>query len=159
MDSSQRKSSFGFFDGPTDIRARKNGLLTKATEACKGRGKMRVGRVVGQVWDRVVPKVVVGGVGRIHKVSHGNQLVFIGEFFNHQEVSRAAEQVCGKLEEVGTELDQDRAEEVVLQRVGGLLQVAPENTSIVLLESSGRAPSIPHGAPNRGSDSRASFPV
>ena len=156
---SQRKSSFGSFNGPTDYRPRKNGLLTLTAEACKGRGEMRVGRVVGQVWNRVVPEVVVGGVSCVHKMSQGYQLVLIGELLHHQEVTRAAEQVCGQLKEVGSELDQDGAEEVVLQRVGRAIKVAAEHTSIVLLEPSGRAPSIPHGAPYRGRNPRASFPV
>ena len=156
---SQRKRSFGSFNGPTDYWPSKNGLLTITAEACKGRGEMRVGRVVGQVWNRVVPKVVVGGVSCVHKMSQGYQLVLIGELLHHQEVARAAEQVCGQLEEVGSELDQDGAEEVVFQRVRRAIKVAAEHTSIVLLEPSGRAPSVPHGAPYRGRNPRASFPV
>ena len=43
------------------------------------------------------------------------------------------------------------------QGVGRAIKVATEHTSVVLLEPSGRAPSIPHGSPNPSSYPRASF--
>ena len=57
--------------------------------------------------DRMVPKVVVGGIGCVRQVCHRDELVVVGKPLHHQEVTWAADQVCRQLEKVGGKVDKD----------------------------------------------------